>query len=119
MPTPREQSGALSEVSRLLQEGLQLLDDRTREVDALVKRWLAEGALADAKARRLADRLENLSAIYQQHIVVEDAQVFPLADHVLPQAEIAEIGREMAARRGINLTAIACVVSEPPYDSTP
>ena len=33
MPTPREQSGALSEVSRLLQEGLQLLDDRTREVD--------------------------------------------------------------------------------------
>ena len=31
MPTPREQGGRLSEASRLLQEGLELLDQRTRE----------------------------------------------------------------------------------------
>src|SRR5512138_178899 len=47
-----------------------------REVDALVKRWLVEGGLASEMVRRLAERLEQLSAIYQAHIAVEEAQVF-------------------------------------------
>ena len=37
MPTPREQAGGLAEASRLLQEGLQLLEQRRREVDAILE----------------------------------------------------------------------------------
>jgi hemerythrin-like domain-containing protein len=73
-----------------------------REVDALVRRWLAEGVLATELAERLAERLDSLSAIYQQHIAVEEAQVFPLAGRVLSPSELEQMGREMAARRGIN-----------------
>src|SRR5690349_18153669 len=37
VPTPRDGPGGLNEASRLLQEGLQLLDARTREVEVLVR----------------------------------------------------------------------------------
>jgi hemerythrin-like domain-containing protein len=82
-------------------------DEMHSEVDALVRRWLAEGALASELADRLARLLENLSAIYQQHIAVEESQVFPLAGRVLSPSEIEQMGREMAARRGIDLNAMA------------
>ena len=75
------------------------------EVDALVRRWLAEGVLATELVDRLARLLETLSAIYQQHIAVEESQVFPLAGRVLSPSELERMGREMAARRGINFTA--------------
>ena len=51
MPTPREQGGGLVEASRLLQEGLQLLDERSREVDVLVRR-------AEERARRITSQAE-------------------------------------------------------------
>jgi hemerythrin-like domain-containing protein len=45
--------------------------------------------------------LEELRTIYERHIAIEDHDVFPLAGQVLNQAEIAALGREMAARRGV------------------
>lgn len=49
MARPREQAGGLAEASRLLQEGLQLLAEREREVDQI---------LADARERALLIRDE-------------------------------------------------------------
>ena len=49
MARPREQAGGLAEASRLLQEGLQLLAEREREVDRL---------LEDARERALLIREE-------------------------------------------------------------
>jgi hemerythrin-like domain-containing protein len=85
----------------------QAADEMHREVDALVGRWLADGRLATELANRLVERLDSLSAIYQQHIAVEEAEVFPLAGRVLSPIELEQMGREMAARRGVDLSAMA------------
>jgi hemerythrin-like domain-containing protein len=51
--------------------------------------------------RRLVAVLEELQAIYQRHITIEDHDVFPLAGRILDPSAIAALGREMATRRGL------------------
>jgi hemerythrin-like domain-containing protein len=43
--------------------------------------------------------MESLHAIYEQHIGVEDRELFPTAAQLLSSSQMREIGREMAARR--------------------
>lgn len=70
-------------------------------IDAIGRRWLAEGHL-DAPARaEWANRLSGLAGAYQRHIAVEDEQLFPLARRLLSRRALFEIGREMATRRGL------------------
>ncbi len=69
-------------------------------VEALGRRWLAEGALAPEDASRLAMAVSELRAVYARHIAEEDAEIFPLAEALLAPDELAAVGREMAARRG-------------------
>lgn len=71
------------------------------EVEALARCWLAEGRLSAGATRELAARLHELQALYQHHLAVEDREVIPLAREVLAANEIAEIGEEMARRRGL------------------
>lgn len=80
-------------------------DETHKEADALIARWLESGALSEGEAHRLEGMLEDLSAIYQRHIALEDNTVFPLAGRILSRAEIEAVGREMAARRGVDLRA--------------
>jgi LysM repeat protein len=86
VPTPREQAG-LVEASRLLQEGLQLLDERTREVDALVER-------AEERAREITadaeQRAQQITEEAEQRRVLLEEQVAAL------QSEVAAIREEMA-----------------------
>ena len=91
MPTPREQSGALSEASRLLQEGLQLLDDRTREVDALVQdaREQAREITYDAEKRA-----QEITAEADRQRVELEEQVAVL------RSEVAQVREELAQLRG-------------------
>jgi hemerythrin-like domain-containing protein len=70
------------------------------EVEKLGQRWLATGHLGAGETRELAARLQELDALYRQHIAVEDGEVFPLAREVLRGDEVAQIGEEMARRRG-------------------
>ena len=74
-----------------------------READALGLRWLADGRLTPEDSARLLAVLETLRATYQGHIRAEDEELFPLAGAVLAAQELEAIGREMAARRGLNL----------------
>jgi hemerythrin-like domain-containing protein len=78
-----------------------VVDRAHMEVDSLVERWMDDGALPASDARRLLSVLEELRAIYERHIAIEDHDVFPLAGRVLNEAAIAALGREMASRRGL------------------
>src|SRR5207302_166493 len=100
MPTPREQSGRLSEASRLLQEGLELLDQRTREVDALVQR-------AEERARQVAAEAEQRA----QEITAEaERQRSELEEQVAAlRAEVAAAREELAALSAMPATAATIV----------
>ena len=40
-------------------------------------------------------------ALYRNHIATEENEVLALADHVLPPAVLADVGRAMSVRRGV------------------
>jgi hemerythrin-like domain-containing protein len=40
--------------------------------------------------------------MYREHIALEDGEIFPLAARMMEKTEIEAVGREMAARRGID-----------------
>jgi hemerythrin-like domain-containing protein len=72
-------------------------------VNELVRRWLADGRLAQPDADRLRGLLKRLRTLYRRHIRVEERDVFPAAARVLDRAQIAAIGGEMAERRNVRL----------------
>lgn len=45
--------------------------------------------------------VEYFVKLYQAHIAVEEASVFPLAEMLLSKDDLAEIGASMAQRRGV------------------
>jgi hemerythrin-like domain-containing protein len=94
---PRLRAAGGEEVERVLAEVDRLEADHTRagrlhdEVDQLGTAWLQHGRLPPESAER----------IYAAHIAAEDTVVFPLSERVLGAGSQLEIGREMAARRGV------------------
>jgi hemerythrin-like domain-containing protein len=68
-------------------------------VDALVRRWLADGVLTNPHLQELKQHLAALTVLYSAHISFEDYEVFPAAARILSASDIDAIGREMAARR--------------------
>lgn len=96
---------ALDELSRL-EADHDRADACHREANALANRWLTEGALDGPAAQRLIELVETLNAIYTAHIALEDSTVFPAAGEVLDPAQIEAIGREMAARRGVDFDQV-------------
>jgi hemerythrin-like domain-containing protein len=83
-----------------------------RTVDRLGHLWLTAGNLAESRVIRLQAALGELSALYQEHIRIEEQRIFPSARTLLSQEVLEKIGREMAARRGLSyipamVTAIA------------
>jgi hemerythrin-like domain-containing protein len=71
------------------------------EVDHLGRKWLVAGTLVEADAARLSDLLGELSALYRNHIAVEEGAVFPLAARILSPDDRKAAGREMSTRRGL------------------
>jgi hemerythrin-like domain-containing protein len=69
-------------------------------VERLGRQWLDTGRLSLSETGWLGHVLNQLRAIYDRHIRIEDHEVFPIAGRVLRPFEIEEIGREMARRRG-------------------
>ncbi len=95
-----EQVRAALDTIATLEEDHGVVDRGHAEVDALVDQWISEGSLPATDAQRLVIVLEELQAIYQRHIAIEDHDVFPLAGRILDASTIATLGREMATRRG-------------------
>ena len=71
------------------------------EVDRLCRSWLDTGPLPAPDLARLTQLLNELRETYARHIAIEDNEVFPLAGRVLSHAQLTQVGREMAERRGI------------------
>ena len=109
---PKMRAAASPEVQAALAAIDSLETDHDRadaghaEVELLGRKWLAEGGLIGSETARLEEVLQSLQSLYQRHIGIEDTQIFPLAGKVLDAETIERIGREMAARRGINLDTL-------------
>jgi hemerythrin-like domain-containing protein len=96
----RRVQAALDRVQALEADHRAALVDHA-EVERLGHRWLTEGRLAAGETREMAARLHELQALYGVHIAVEDNEIYPLAREVLPADAVAQIGEEMARRRGL------------------
>ena len=84
-----------------------LLADLERDHRTLAANWrhlrpllasIAAGARANLSAKQVAD----VRAAYTAHIAKEESDLIPLAAQTLGSAALADIGREMAARRGVD-----------------
>ena len=77
-----------------------------REHDELAEHWrklrpLLSGIATGQRASLPPKLVLDVTAAYEAHIEIEEAELIPLAQDVLAPDEIAAIGREMAMRRGI------------------
>ena len=85
----------------------QALTQRLRdEHRVLEQRWQALRLALTAVAEARADRLDEQQTLdfcnfYQQHIGLEEAELLPLAQRVLSDTQLDQIGRRMRERRGI------------------
>ncbi len=79
----------------------EVADTLHGQVDSLFRRWLESGPLPGPDEGELERALATLRGIYTRHIQVEEREVFPLAGTVLSPNQLAELGREMARRRGL------------------
>lgn len=71
------------------------------EVEFWYRRWIELGPLAAPQTRRLARVLHELREMYCRHIDMEDHEIFPLAGEVLSREQLAQLGKQMAQRRGL------------------
>lgn len=105
---PRLRQVDLPQIREALAKMQKLEDDHAQasewheQVEQLGRRWLAEGRLTREDTECISEALARLSALYTQHIAVEDQSVFPLAAAVLSYSKQAHIGIEMAQRRGLD-----------------
>jgi hemerythrin-like domain-containing protein len=74
-----------------------------QELDELGICWLGKGFLHSASISRFRQLAAQLSRLYEEHIRVEDDELFPLAVSILPQPDLNAVGREMAERRGVRM----------------
>lgn len=70
-------------------------------VDYFFCMWISNGCLAPGESDDLLSTLARLQSFYAEHIRNEEQTIFPLAEEGLSIMQIAAIGAEMAARRGV------------------
>jgi hemerythrin-like domain-containing protein len=71
------------------------------DVHVIGHRWLSDGSLSKEDLRQMKVLLTDLTRLYRRHLIMEESEIFALADGVLSRDEKNLVGREMAARRGI------------------
>ncbi len=91
-------------------EAQGLIDDLENEHLVIAESWRRLRPLLSAIAAAQGDYLSpktvaDFAAAYESHIAREENELIPLAMEVCDAAMIAEIGKEMAARRGVDPAA--------------
>jgi hemerythrin-like domain-containing protein len=76
-------------------------EQRHARVDALGRQWLRDDRLSGEEVDSLVAHLKALSFSYVRHIGIEDKELFPAAGRILSAADLEQVGREMAGRRGV------------------
>ena len=85
-------------------EDEHVMADRAHaEVDGLGRKWLDNGKLSRKDSARLSKLVSGLQELYQGHIALEEAYVFPAAVRMLSYGERKTMGEEMAKRRGVRV----------------
>jgi len=84
-----------------LEAGHDDADSAHQDIDRLGREWLRNGTLPASDSARLLRLLRDLESFYRRHIAAEDTELFPLAGRMLEPEELAEVGREMRARRSL------------------
>ena len=92
---------ALAVIERL-EADHDVADVQHAVIDELGTRWLDRSTLEAPEAAQLEAQARALRAFYAAHIAVEDNELFPLAGKVLAHDAVEIVGREMAARRGLD-----------------
>ena len=77
------------------------VDTNHQRIDRLGRKWLIDGSLSQSDIEMLTGLLQDLAITYEEHIRVEDEEIFPLAKKTLSRAEMDAIASEMMARRGV------------------
>ncbi len=92
--------------SGLLHAEMERLESEHEEAEALHEEtvrlyamWHAGHGLPQDEEARLLEVTERLRKLYEEHIRIEEEQVFPRAARSLDAATIATIGAEFKARR--------------------
>jgi len=89
-----------------------LIADLERDHAALATNWrklrpLLAGIAGGQRANLAPKQVADVTAAYDAHIAREDRDLIPLAARTFDAATIAEIGMEMAQRRGVDLARAA------------
>jgi len=92
-------------------EAAGLIAALERDHETLTANWRRlrpqlAGIEAGERANLDAKEVEQVRAAYDAHIAREEGELIPLAAKTLGTDAIAAIGREMAARRGVDATAL-------------
>jgi len=74
-----------------------------RRVESRFDHWMSQVSVPPDQLNDLRCDLIALRSLYQEHIAFEDDTLFPAAAQMLDEEAMNEIGREMAARRGLGL----------------
>jgi hemerythrin-like domain-containing protein len=86
-----------------------LIAELERDHATLAANWrklrpLLAGIAGGLRANLAPGQVASVAAAYDAHIFREERELLPLAAQVLDAATIAEIGKEMARRRGVDPT---------------
>ena len=71
------------------------------EVDRLGRCWLDDDFPEPHETNRLITIIQDLKEVYQQHIAIEEHDIFPFARKILSTEDLRSIGNEMAVRRNL------------------
>lgn len=71
-------------------------------VDQLGRQWLETGRMNADQKNRLHAALDDLAAMYDAHIRLEEERVFVVASDLLNREQLEEIGQEMKRRRSLD-----------------
>ena len=76
-------------------------ESQHQETDAILHQWMMEGGISPKAMERLRRILIELLELYERHMLLEETNIFPLAEASLSDAEKSLVGCEMATRRGM------------------
>lgn len=97
---------SVAEQIRRLSSDHAAVQQRHADIERLAAQWLQDGYMSANDTGELLLNLAALKTIYASHIQLEDTKLFPQAKRLLGDDELAEIGMEMAARRGVRTIRI-------------
>ncbi len=97
-PRLKKASGMKTVIAKLEKQHARL-HELQATIEQLGMLWSARGILSPSDWTRMKTDVEELSSLYSEHIQIEEHDLFPKVSASLSAAELAAVGKEMAARR--------------------